>query len=262
MIEAFSFQQHEVRGMLDEHGEKWFVAADIAKALGYAATSTMTRRLDEDERGVQDLHTPSGTQQMTVITESGVWSAIIGSQLESAKAFKQWLTKVVLPALNKTGSYSMAETPIPDERTLVTGWLKQLDRADAAERRIAELEPAADAFNHMVDATGTFSVAAAGKILKGAPGISTGPRLLMGHLRKFGWIYKRDNLPKQAQQDNGRLTVKMSTYLKGQERVETLGYSTRITHKGMRELHRKLGGTTSFEGLLPATQLRLVGAAS
>ena len=69
-LQLFVFGTEDVR-VLEQDGEPWFVAADIARVLGYSTTAAMTRSMDDDERGVQILHTPSGAQSMTVISEPG-----------------------------------------------------------------------------------------------------------------------------------------------------------------------------------------------
>jgi len=89
-------------------GEPWFVGKDVAEALGYSdSTGAVRKRTDEEERGVAKMDTPSGTQQMTVINESGLYSLIFGSKLETAKKFKHWVTSEALPTLRKTGTYSV-----------------------------------------------------------------------------------------------------------------------------------------------------------
>lgn len=87
-------------------GEPWFVASDIAKTLGYRDSSALTRRIDDDDKGTQKVSTLGGEQNMTVINESGLYSAIIGSNLDSAKRFKHWVTSEVLPAIRKHGIYA------------------------------------------------------------------------------------------------------------------------------------------------------------
>lgn len=88
--------------------EPWFVGKDVAEALGYAKpTDAVRKRVDEEDRGISKMETPSGTQDMTVINESGMYSLILGSKLPSAKKFKRWVTSEVLPSLRKTGSYEM-----------------------------------------------------------------------------------------------------------------------------------------------------------
>ena len=88
------------------NGEPWFVGKDVCRALGYADTySGVRKNVDaEDKRGCP-VGSTSGTQEMIVINESGLYSLIFGSKLESAKKFKKWVTSEVLPSIRKTGSY-------------------------------------------------------------------------------------------------------------------------------------------------------------
>lgn len=105
--------------MLD--GEPWFVGKDVATALGYNKTYGMTRLVDEDDKrniSSSDLGEQDYNQNYTVgiINESGLYAAIFGSKLESAKKFKSWVTKDVLPSIRKTGSYSVPAPMSPLEQ--------------------------------------------------------------------------------------------------------------------------------------------------
>ncbi len=115
----FDFEGRSIRVALDVQGEPWFVADDIAKSLHYRMASDLTRSLDDDERGTQIVRTPSGDQEMLVINESGLYSAILKSRKPEAKRFKRWVTREVLPTIRKTGSYampdSMAALPAPTQ---------------------------------------------------------------------------------------------------------------------------------------------------
>lgn len=95
----------EIRTVMID-GEPWFVGKDVCRALGYADTySGVRKNVDaEDKRGCP-VGSTSGTQEMIVINESGLYSLIFGSKLESAKKFKKWVTSEVLPSIRKTGSY-------------------------------------------------------------------------------------------------------------------------------------------------------------
>ena len=85
-----------------------FVGSDVAKALGYSdACKAIRVHVDSDDKGVDEMATPGGTQKVTVINESGVYSLILSSKLPQAKAFKRWVTNEVLPALRRTGRYEM-----------------------------------------------------------------------------------------------------------------------------------------------------------
>ena len=91
------------------NNEPWFVGKDVAEALGYAEPrSAVSKKIDEADRGVAEMETPSGKQNMTIINESGLYALIFGSKLESATRFKHWVTSEVLPAIRKTGSYQIA----------------------------------------------------------------------------------------------------------------------------------------------------------
>ena len=93
------------------NNEPWFVGKDVAEALGYSEPrSAVSKKLDEADRGVAEMETPSGNQNMTIINESGLYALIFGSKLESAKRFKHWVTSEVLPAIRKTGSYQKPMT--------------------------------------------------------------------------------------------------------------------------------------------------------
>lgn len=92
--------------VIELNGEPWFIGKDVAEKLGYAEPrSTVSKKVDKEDRGVAKIETPSGIQEMTVINESGLYSLILSSQLGSAKKFKRWVTSEVLPQIRKTGAY-------------------------------------------------------------------------------------------------------------------------------------------------------------
>lgn len=97
--------------------EPWFVGKDVAEALGYTNPQKAVRdHVQEDDRGMNKMDTPSGRQTLAIINESGLYALIFGSKLESAKRFKHWVTSEVLPALRKTGSYEMPKKKQSNER--------------------------------------------------------------------------------------------------------------------------------------------------
>lgn len=104
-IIPFKFETREVRTLLVDD-QPWFVATDVASALDYLTAKDMTRNLDDDEKGRQIVPTLGGEQEMLVINESGLYSAILRSRKAEAKRFKKWITAEVLPAIRKHGSYA------------------------------------------------------------------------------------------------------------------------------------------------------------
>lgn len=103
-IIPFEFKKKKVR-LVKVNEEPWFVAKDVSSILGYRDATNLARRLDSDEKGTQKVSTPSGKQEMTIVNESGLYSAILYSNKPEAKAFKRWITHEVLPTIRKTGGY-------------------------------------------------------------------------------------------------------------------------------------------------------------
>ena len=118
-IATFSFESLQVR-TVDADGAVWFVAADVCDALGLDDTSKTCSRLDDDERGTNTVRTPSGDQQMLVISESGLYSLILTSRKAEARKFKRWVTSEVLPSIRKTGSYTVQKELATAQQLLTT----------------------------------------------------------------------------------------------------------------------------------------------
>lgn len=86
----------------------WFVGKDVAEALGYNEPhKAIQRHVDEDDGMKYPITDSTGRKQETwLINESGLYSLILGSKLESAKRFKKWVTSEVLPSIHKHGIYA------------------------------------------------------------------------------------------------------------------------------------------------------------
>lgn len=100
-------------------GEPWFVAADVCKALDLDNPTQALTRLDEDEKSHTLISNEGnrGNPNVSIVNEPGFYTLVLGSRKPEAKAFKRWVTHEVLPALRKTGSYTMpnAEPDLPDK---------------------------------------------------------------------------------------------------------------------------------------------------
>ncbi|WP_200780443.1 Bro-N domain-containing protein, partial [Enterococcus faecium] len=144
--QIFNFEQNEVRTVL-VNDKPYFVGKDVAEILGYSkprnAISTHVDEEDKQDAPIQgDL---GGTQSMTIINESGLYSLILKSKLPSAKKFKRWVTSEVLPQIRKHGMYATDDllnnpdllievaTKLKEERTLRL----------VAEQKAAEMQPKA-----------------------------------------------------------------------------------------------------------------------
>lgn len=124
--------------------EPWLVGKDVAEALGYKnVRDSLARHIDSDDKrdGVV-IHDSMGREQKPIIiNESGLYSLILSSKLESAKKFKHWVTSEVLPTLRKTGSYAKVPT---DPRELLMLTIKAHEqtaqRVDVLEEKVSDLE--------------------------------------------------------------------------------------------------------------------------
>lgn len=104
-LTTFNFNQVNVRTVTDDQGNPWFVAADLLEIMSLDRKAL--ERVDADDKGVSQIHTPGGKQNMTTVNESGMYSLVLSSVKPEAKAFKKWVTSEVLPTIRKTGSYSV-----------------------------------------------------------------------------------------------------------------------------------------------------------
>ena len=99
-----------IRTMRDEKGEPLFCAKDVCDALGYKRVSdAISGHVEEEDTVKCRTLTNGGAQLMLYINESGLYSLILSSKLESARRFKHWVTSEVLPSIRKQGGY-MVET--------------------------------------------------------------------------------------------------------------------------------------------------------
>lgn len=106
-IQIFKNEDFGQVRVLTRDNEPWFVAKDIAEKLGYSETNAMTKRLDDDEIISDKLE--GMNMKSTFINESGLYNAVLGSKLLSAKKFKKWVTSDVLPSIRKHGMYATDE---------------------------------------------------------------------------------------------------------------------------------------------------------
>lgn len=133
----FQYADKPVRSFLDELGEPWFVAVDVCAVLGIDNVGNSLSRLDDDEKAdihIMDISSNGVKQSRRVITinESGLYSLILTSRKPEAKAFKKWITSEVLPAIRKTGSYTVQpSSPLEILK-------QQVAIMEAQEKRLAE----------------------------------------------------------------------------------------------------------------------------
>lgn len=158
-IQVFKHEQFgEIRAMLDEKGEPWFVGADVARRLGYKNPPKALRdHVDDDDKLTERIVLSGQRRDVIFVNESGLYSLILSSKLPQAKAFKRWVTSEVLPQIRKTGGYiplkdkdgrELSDLEIMCRATLI---LKK--KVEQKENLIADLQPKADYCDEVLDST-------------------------------------------------------------------------------------------------------------
>lgn len=246
-IQPFNFQGHEVRVIQDSNGEPLWVASDVAKVLDYRSAPDMTRNLDDDEAGTQIVRTRSVTgveqdREMTVITESGLYSAILRSRKPEAKEFKRWVTGEVLPAIRTHGGYLTDQKiteALEDPDTIIR--LATSLKEERARRAALEAQRKIDApkviFADAVAVSNTaILVGDLAKLLKGN-GINVGANRLFDWLRDNGYLIRRKgtdwNMPTQRAMDLELFRVK-ETVITHSDGHTSINKTTKVTGKGQR----------------------------
>lgn len=101
--QVFTFEDGAQLAAFMEHGQPWFIAADVCGALGIDTTAI--RRLDDDEKGLRTVQTLGGPQRVAIVSESGLYALIFKSRKDGVRKFQKWVTSTVLPTIRQHGGY-------------------------------------------------------------------------------------------------------------------------------------------------------------
>ena len=251
MNEIQTFDSPEVgsiRVVRDEDGEPWFVAKDVLDVLDLDKTAL--RKLDEDEKGVDSIHTPGGEQQMTIVTEPGFYKLVMRSRKPEAKAFQRWVTHEVLPALRRDGGYMVARDETP-EQTMARAVLLAQQTIDRQRSRIAGLEaeneemrPKALFADAVAASDGTCLIGEFAKMLR-QNGVDIGQNRLFAMLREDGYLGKvgqNRNVPTQRSMELGLFRIKETAITHSDGHV-TINRTPKLTGKGQRYFLERYGKT-------------------
>jgi anti-repressor protein len=245
----FDYEGNTVRA-LSVDGEPWFVAADVAKTLGYASAKDFVRGVDEEDKGRHNLPTPSGSQSVTIISEGGLYTAIVKSRTERARPFRRWVTHEVLPAIRRHGGYltpAKVEEVLSDPDTII---LLATQLKDERKRR-AELESQVEAdapkvlfADSVASSKSSILVGDLAKILRGN-GVEIGGTRLFAWMRERGFLVRRRgsdyNTPTQYAMERGLFEIKETAITHADGHV-TVSKTPKVTGKGQQYFINKFLG--------------------
>ncbi|MGJ5700357.1 phage antirepressor [Staphylococcus chromogenes] len=163
-LQTFNFEDLPVRTItVDE--EPYFVGNDVAQILGYEDyRGAINKKVDTEDKLRSQIDYAGQKRSVTLINESGLYSLIFSSKLESAKRFKRWVTSEVLPAIRKHGIYAtdnVIEQTLKDPDyiiTVLTEYKKEKEQNLLLQQEIGELKPKADYVDEILKSPGTMTI--------------------------------------------------------------------------------------------------------
>ncbi|WP_061566364.1 phage antirepressor [Heyndrickxia coagulans] len=153
-LQVFNFKQNEVRTVLKD-GEPWFVAKDVCDVLEIGNSRQALTRLDQDEKASVTLNDGSQNRHLTIVNEPGLYTLVLSSRKPEAKEFKRWITHEVIPAIRKTGSYSIMDSyAIADPIERAKRWIEEEQERQKLQtenlvlsQQVNELQPKASYYD-------------------------------------------------------------------------------------------------------------------
>lgn len=238
-VTIFKYEENKLVRTMDISGEPWFVLKDVCDVLGLSTPARVAERLDSDEVSQAHLIDSVGrSQEMTIISESGLYNVILRSDKPEAKPFRKWVTAVVLPSIRKNGGYITGQEELSPQELMAKALLVAQKTLTDRDARIKELtaqnqimQPKAEYFDELVARNLLTNFRETAKEL----GIKE--KDFVGWLLEHKYIYRdqKNKLMPYAAKNNGLFEVKERT---GRHN-DWAGTQTLITPKG-RETFRLL----------------------
>lgn len=236
-LQIFNSEEFGAVRTVTINGEPWFVGKDVALALGYSYPQKAVRdHVLEEDRGVNEMDTPSGRQKLVTINESGLYALIFGSKLDSAQRFKHWVTSEVLPAIRKTGSYQAPQ----GKELLALAVLEAQKTIEEQSKAIERMKPKVIFANAVETSHTSILIGDLAKLLK-QNGVDTGQKRLFEQLRNEGYLMKTGssrNMPKQKYVANGFFQIK-ETVISNPDGSVRMTKTTKVTGKGQQHFLNK-----------------------
>lgn len=236
-IKIFESSEFGAVRTLNIDGVPYFVGKDVAEILGYAkARNAISAHVDEEDKKDAPIQGDlGGTQEMTIINESGLYSLILSSKLPKAKAFKHWVTSEVLPSIRKHGVYAVDDLiNNPDAMIKALTALKEERSKTAALSQQIEQDKPKVLFADSVSAAKTSILIGDLAKLITQNGYEIGQKRLFAWLREHGYLIKSGNsknMPTQRAAEMGLFEVKISTVNNPDGSIRETK-TTKVTGKG------------------------------
>ena len=241
-IKIFENEEFGSVRTMEINGEPYFVGKDVAEILGYANTSkALIDHVDDEDKLNNETLSSLGQRGGWLINESGLYSLILSSKLSNAKKFKRWVTSEILPAIRKTGSYSIQNKPdsytIEDPAARARRWAEEYEEKKALEAKIEEQKPLVEYAEHIQASKDVIDMKSMAK-LASKNGIKIGRNKLFSFLRDRK-ILDRENIPYANYMDKEWFQVVESPYTFNNGDVKIIR-TTLVSPKGQIGIIRQL----------------------
>lgn len=232
-LHIFNYNGYKVR-TTQKDGEPWWVLKDVCEVLGLSSPHKVFERLDDDEKGRNQIPTLGGEQEMTVVNESGLYNVILRSDKPEAKPFRKWVTSEVLPSIRKNGGYIANQENLTPEQIVANALIVAQNIISQKDKQIEQMKPKAEFFDAVADSRTAISMNEVSKVL-GIKGY--GRNNLFEFLRNNG-ILDRWNVPYQRYIDCGWFRVIEQKYTRQGEPCVTT--KTLVYQKGVDAIRKKI----------------------
>lgn len=235
----------------------WFVGKDVCEAFGDTNYRRSLSNIDESDKGVSQIDTPGGKQNMVVINESGLYSllfqmqpqkakgvsqndALINERIEKLHRFKHWVTSEVLPSIRKNGGYIAGQETMSDDELMAKALLvannKIAERDKIIEQkqaRIEQMKPKEIFADAVATSHTSILVGDLAKLIC-QNGYQIGQKRLFTWLRDKGYLIKSGssyNMPTQRYIEQGLFEIKESNLVNPDGSVR-ITRTPKVTGKG------------------------------
>jgi anti-repressor protein len=230
--------------VVNDGGEIWFAAIDVAHALGYRDSDKLTRNLSDDEVTPHLVGDAGSAKNMPGVSEAGFYHAVLQrksafvkdpGRREMVERFQRWVTHEVIPSIRRDGGYMVSRPDETPEETMARAVLIAQHTIERQRAQIAELKPKALFADAVAASDGTCLVGELAKMLR-QNGVDVGQNRLFAILREQGFLGKAGgnyNVPTQRAMDLGLFRIKETAVTHSDGHV-TITRTPKVTGKGQR----------------------------
>ena len=225
IVETYTSKEFGKIRTVTKDNEPWFVGKDVCEAFGDTNYRRSLSNIDVSDKGVSQIETPGGKQNMVIINESGLYSllfqmqpqkakgvsqneSVINERIEKLHRFKHWVTSEVLPSIRKNGGYIANQENLTPEQIVANALVVAQNIITQKDKQIEEMTPKANYFDALVDKKLNTNIRDTAKEL------GIGEKAFVSFLIEKGYVFRQGKhkqlrpYAKYAESGNGLFVLK------------------------------------------------------